>query len=924
MRKSSIILLLATLLLITILQIRSSGSAYAKPMTGTGKYNDGNPDTVDMSVLFMFDATPDFNPNPAWEGAFTRASELLYNATDGQLQFGEMSFYNNCPQMIDKADIQIKAGGQWGAARGGGHAVLGKPGVSVELYDKSETANTPQNRGHVTIVHELGHYILGLYDEYRDLVQANTDVIGTFQNGSYTDSKGMPVACILGDKEASLMEAAGYLNTSRSEFALYSSELQACSNTEQVQRTGTIDWPWIKHMVQKKYGANLSMPQTRNTAMPPGHKAPTFKYFDCSVRGVVTLDSSGSMAGAKLATAKQGAQNFIDLASGSSQTTTAPVIDHIGIASYSSMPSVDYPISPMTGANKSAAKAALNALSAGGATNIGGGLQTALDMILGQGDPVSNEVIVLLSDGLHNTGTAPASVLPAIQNRGVTVYTIGVGGDVDASLMSNIASATGGAYAFAADAQQLQTHFEQIYQQVRKNGEITELTSTPTTPLVLAAGQAANTTVEIDSYTTQGGEATFFLSWSMGNLDLKLTRPDQTVVNDTDPDVAVHIKGATSELYRMKNPATGAWTVNITSATGAERYNLQVHSSAYSGVFVSPSTDKGTYYLGERILARTRVSAPPAGKSWGSTGNVANVEVTATVSLNNVEQGTLTLYDDGNELHGDSEANDGIYSNYFTPTVTGNYTFDVIAVNRAGFIPPGEAINMPVDDTLPQFLQECANCVAQATAPFTRRNEFTVVVVPTALPDLVVQNLIVTATGVEVIIKNLGPGPVLPENDFWVDVYIAPDTPPTGANDVWEFMGKAGLVWGVTALPVLQSDTVMQPGETRSLFLHSPHYWPSLSNFSGAISPGTAIYAQVDSANAATTYGGVREVHEVNGGAYNNIFGPVSAPNVAGSLAQTLKSYLPLITVATQSTTRSGKTTSVAASNVYDILPRRP
>ena len=118
MKKSSAIRLLAILLMMTVLQISHSGSTYAKPIAGTGKYNDENPDTVDMSVLFMFDATPNFNPNQAWEGAFTRASELLYNATDGQLQFGEMFLYNNCPQMIDKADIQIKAGGQWGAASG--------------------------------------------------------------------------------------------------------------------------------------------------------------------------------------------------------------------------------------------------------------------------------------------------------------------------------------------------------------------------------------------------------------------------------------------------------------------------------------------------------------------------------------------------------------------------------------------------------------------------------------------------------------------------------------------------------------------------------------------------------------------------------------------------------------------------------------
>lgn len=922
MKRFSTILLLTSLLVITMWQMLDNKSVSAAPLAGSGKYNDGNPDTVDMSVLFMFDANPNFSPNTAWEGAFTRASELLYNATDGQMQLGELSFYNACPQMIDKADIKIHGGGGLGQARGGGYAVMGQLGIAVDLYDKPETENTQGNQGHVTIVHELSHYILGLYDEYWDMSQANKRTVGSFQNGSYTDSNGNPVACILGNNQASLMEAAGYMNSSRTEFALQN-ELNLCSNTEQVQRTGTIDWPYLKSKVQQRYGANLSMPQVRNTAMPPGHTTPTFKYFDCSARAVVAIDRSGSMSGDKLATAKQGAINFIDLASVSNNPNSAPVTDSVGIASYSSSPSVDFPISPMTGTNKSQAKNAINSLFADGSTNIGGGLQTALGMITGEGDPISNEVIVLLSDGLHNTGTDPAAVLPAIQQRGVTVYTIGVGGDVDASLMSNIASTTGGTYAFAADAQQLQTHFQQIYQQMRKNGEIIQLTSSPSTPLVLAAGQSATTVVEIDSYTTQGGEATFFLRWNTGDLDLTLTRPDQSVVNESDSDVITHIKGSTSELYRLKDPATGSWTVNITSPSGGEQYNLQVYSSAYSGVFVSPSAEKGTYYLGENILARTSVSAPPIGKSWGETGNVANVAVSATVSLDGVELTTISLYDDGNELYGDEQANDGVYNNYFTPTSIGNYTFDVVAVNQSGYIPPGEAINMPHDDTQQQFLQNCANCTPQPTAPFTRRDQFTVVVVAAALPDLIVREIITTNNTIEVVIQNIGAGPVLPNQDFWVDVYIAPTTLPQAPNDIWEFMGGTGLVWGVTALPASPNRTVMQSGETRSLFIDSPHYWSALSSIPGSLAAEVAIYAQVDSANANTDYGGVLESHEMAGGAYNNILGPVIFQPTAAALSLNKTVYLPFVTSNSQPATGSNEPAPVSAANVETTLPNR-
>jgi hypothetical protein len=38
---------------------------------------------------------------------------------------------------------------------------------------------------------------------------------------------------------------------------------------------------------------------------------------------------------------------------------------------------------------------------------------------------------------------------------------------------------------------------------------------------------------------------------------------------------------------------------------------------------------------------------------------------------------------------------------------------------------------------------------------------------------------------------------------------------------------------------------------------------------------GTILYAQVDSYNPATSFGTVREGHEIVGGAYNNVHGPV-------------------------------------------------
>ncbi len=152
-------------------------------------------------------------------------------------------------------------------------------------------------------------------------------------------------------------------------------------------------------------------------------------------------------------------------------------------------------------------------------------------------------------------------------------------------------------------------------------------------------------------------------------------------------------------------------------------------------------------------------------------------------------------------------------------------------------------------------------------------------------PDLIVQRITATANSVQIVIKNQGDRPVVDE--FWIDVYINPTTAPTHVNQTWPSLGTQGLVWGVisSALPALVSGGVM------TLTVNDAYFWPSLSNVSWPLPSGTLVYAQVDSADAMTTYGAVLENHEISGAAYNNILGPVFS--IATIVSQT--SNLPLV-----------------------------
>ncbi len=115
-----------------------------------------------------------------------------------------------------------------------------------------------------------------------------------------------------------------------------------------------------------------------------------------------------------------------------------------------------------------------------------------------------------------------------------------------------------------------------------------------------------------------------------------------------------------------------------------------------------------------------------------------------------------------------------------------------------------------------------------------------------------------------------------------MDVYLNPNVVPTHVNQTWNMLGSHGLTWGVTssALPALV------PGGVLTLTLTDGYYQPSYSNVSWPLPAGVPAYAQVDSADAATTWGAVRENHEMVGGPYNNILGPVYVTS-AGTTSDT-------------------------------------
>ena len=181
-----------------------------------------------------------------------RASAFLYDVTDGQMALGRVAIFERGEHWAD-ADIRIAANNQIypraavagiSAERSDFNVRLGPlwNGSSARLRGEDGPWSRPT--GYRTIVHELGHYVLGLFDEYVRYVQ---DAGGLRVEDAYcthpetVPPSGNPPQETL---RASIMDNQHVASelADAGQSALWS---EACKQTEQWARTGVSDWETV-------------------------------------------------------------------------------------------------------------------------------------------------------------------------------------------------------------------------------------------------------------------------------------------------------------------------------------------------------------------------------------------------------------------------------------------------------------------------------------------------------------------------------------------------------------------------------------------------------------------------------------------------------------------------------------------------------
>ncbi len=180
---------------------------------------------------------------------------------------------------------------------------------------------------------------------------------------------------------------------------------------------------------------------------------------------MMVMDRSGSMgydSPTRLSEAKIAANNFLGkLMPG----------DQSGLVSFATTANLNKTLS----GSHTATQSQINSLVALGATNLGDALKIAnTELTSLRINPNAEQIMILLTDGMANKPAGPGygeyaadvayalAKADAAATAGIKIFTIGLGSDINATMLQQIANKTGGTYYFAPTASDLDEIFNQI------------------------------------------------------------------------------------------------------------------------------------------------------------------------------------------------------------------------------------------------------------------------------------------------------------------------------------------------------------------------------------------------------------------------------------------------------------------------------
>ena len=132
----------------------------------------------------------------------------------------------------------------------------------------------------------------------------------------------------------------------------------------------------------------------------------------------------------------------------------------VSLATYSTYATLDLTLQ----SDYNVVRETLNDLSASGMTAIGRGLETGVPTLLdATARPFAAKTIILMTDGIHNTGDTPESIAEDIVSAyDVIIHTVTFGSGADIARMQEVADIGGGTHFHAANGDEFVDVFEEI------------------------------------------------------------------------------------------------------------------------------------------------------------------------------------------------------------------------------------------------------------------------------------------------------------------------------------------------------------------------------------------------------------------------------------------------------------------------------
>ncbi len=202
----------------------------------------------------------------------------------------------------------------------------------------------------------------------------------------------------------------------------------------------------------------------------------------------------------------------------------------------------------------------INGLESQNMTNIGDGLNIALDQIELVDTSDQPSLIILLSDGYSNMGMVSQDMLSTTTERAkelnASICALGIGEteyDVDTDLLTGLASATQGSYLFAESGDEIVNFFISC-RQTATGAQVTSFTG--------SIQQGEKKDVGVVTVDEDLEELSMTLSFLEGDLNMQLIDPDGEVVTPEYGGASDEV-GENVHLIKIQDPKQGDWTVQV-------------------------------------------------------------------------------------------------------------------------------------------------------------------------------------------------------------------------------------------------------------------------------------------------------------------------------------------------------------------------